>query len=326
LNWYQNGVEVDVAETGYGSDGSIQLDMTPYSNNQSSPFYDPSSPPGSWWTIDNNDKLDGALLLGRSYDDNAAGIHVTPVTKGNNGEGGESLEVVINLGTFPADRDPIINSFTASAAQVTTGQAVNFSVSATDPDGDALAYSWSFDDAPTWTASGLNSTTASKSWSSPAQYRVITTVSDMKGGVTTAAAIITVGQPANTGEIWGRVVWGGQPVYGARITTTVGGTVSQAWTESDGSYVLTDLPTNASYTVSCATAGLTFTPQFTNPVSLVSSAAFGIDFYANQPLVIGGGNTYVVSGQVTDPANGAAGVEVRGGGMMTTTDASGNYQ
>lgn len=325
-NWYQNGVEVDVAETGYGADGSIELDMSPYSNDQSSPFYNASSPPGNWWTIDNSDKLDGALLLGRSYDDVAAGIHVTPIAKGNNGTGEEYLDVVINLGTFPADRDPVINTFTVSTNQATVGQVVNFAVSASDPDGDALAYSWTFDDAPTWTASGLNSTTASKSWSSAGQYRVIVTVSDMKGGVTTASTIITVGQPSNRGEIWGRVLWGGQPVYGARLWATNSSTVSQAWTESDGSYVLTDLPTNASYTVSCAASGLTFTPQFTNPVSLLAGAAYGIDFYANQPLSQAGGSTFVLSGQVTDPVNGAAGVEVRGGGMVTTTDSSGNYQ
>ena len=326
LNWYQNGVEVDVAETGYGSDGSVQLDMTPYSNDQSSPFYNASSPPGNWWTIDNNDKLDGALLLGRSYDDAAAGIHVTPVAKGNNGTGEEYLDVVINLGTFAADHAPVINSFTVSTNQVAVGQAVNFSVAATDADGDALAYSWNFDDAPTWTASGLNSASASKSWSSAGQYRVVATVSDMKGGVTTASMIITVAQPSNRGQIWGRVVWGGQGVYGARVSTPVGATVSQSWTESDGSYVLTDLPTNASYTVSCAASGFSFTPQFTNPVPLSSGSAYGIDFYADQALPIGGGNLFVVSGQVTDPLNGAASVEVRGAGMVTTTDGSGNYQ
>ncbi|HTL59116.1 MAG TPA: carboxypeptidase regulatory-like domain-containing protein [Candidatus Limnocylindrales bacterium] len=326
FNWYQNGLEVDVAQTGYGSDGSIQLDMSPYSNDQSSPFYNASSPPGNWWTIDNNDKLDGALLLGRSYDDTAAGIHVTPIAKGNNGTGEEYLDVVINLGTFASDRAPVINSFSVSTNQVSTGQAVNFSISATDPDGDTLAYSWNFDDAPTWTVSGLNSASASKSWPSAGQYRVVATVSDMKGGITTAATIITVAQPSNRGQIWGRVLWTGQPVYGARVSTPVGANVSQAWTESDGSYVLTDLPTNASYTVSCAASGLTFTPQFTNPVPLASGAAYGIDFYANQALPTGVGNAFVISGQVTDPVNGAAGVEVRGAGIVTTTDGSGNYQ
>src|SRR6185503_20876924 len=31
-------------------------------------------------------------------------------------------------------------------------------------------------------------------------------------------------------------------------------------------------------------------------------------------------------GQVTDPINGVAGAEVRGGGMVSTTDSAGNYQ
>jgi hypothetical protein len=325
-NWYQNGLEVDVAQTSYGSDGSILLDMTPYSNDQSSPFYDATSPPGNWWTIDNNDKIDGALLLGRSYDDANAGIHITPIAKGNNGTGEEYLDVVINLGAFPSDHAPVISSFSASTNWVPVGQAVNFSVSASDPDGDALAYSWTYDDSPTWTASGLNSTTATKSWSSPGQYRVVATVSDMKGGQSTASIIITVGQPSSTGQIWGRVLWGGQPVYGARLSTTVGSSVSQAWTESDGSYVLTDLPTNASYTVACADTGLTFTAQFTNPVSVTSANAYGIDFYANGPLGTGSGSGFTISGQVTDPINGAAGVEIRGGGMVATTDLNGNYQ
>jgi hypothetical protein len=71
-------------------------------------------------------------------------------------------------------------------------------------------------------------------------------------------------------------------------------------------------------------AGLTFTPQFANPVSLAADF-YGADFYANQPRP-GGGTRYSISGQVTDPVNGVAGVEVRGGGMATTTDSSGNYQ
>jgi len=287
-NWYQNGVEVDAAETSYGSDGSIQLDMTPYSNDQSSPFYVATNPPPNWWTVDNNDKIDGALLLGRSYDDTAAGIHITPITKGNNGAGEEYLDLVINLGTFSADRAPTITSFTASTNRATIGQTVTFSISASDPDGDALAYSWSFDDAPTWTASGLNAAAATKSWATAGQYRVVATVSDMKGGSTTAATIITVGQPANTGEIWGRVLRSGQPVSGARLST-FSTSVSQAWTESDGSYVLTDLPTNTTYSVTCSAAGLTFTSKFSNPISIAPGAVYGIDFYANEPLATGTG-------------------------------------
>ncbi|HVV70055.1 MAG TPA: MBG domain-containing protein, partial [Verrucomicrobiae bacterium] len=317
FNWYQNGLEMDVAKTTYGSDGSVQLDMTPYSNDQPSPFYNAASPPVNWWTLDNNDKLDGALLLGRSFDDAAAGIHVTPVAKGNNGAGEEYLDVVINLGSFSSDHAPVIASLVASTNRVAAGQSVNFTVSATDPDGDALAYSWDFGDAPTWTASGLNSTSASKSWSSAGQYLVTATVSDMKGRYATASTAITVGQPSNTGQIWGRVVRSGQPVYGARLSTW-GGSLAQAWTASDGSYVLTDLPTNLTYAVTCSAAGLTFTSEFSSPVSIASGAAYGIDFYANEAL--GNGSVQIAVAPYEVQLAGGQSTAFRAGAW----DASGN--
>src|SRR6185295_8032089 len=142
-----------------GSDGPILLDMTPYSNDQSSPFYNPSNPAGGWWTIDNSDKMDGALLVGRTYDDVNAGIHLTPISTGNNGPGEEYIDLIIKLGTFASNHPPAVSSFTATTNQVGIGQAVNFSVAATDPDGDALAYSWDFDEVQTWTAAGLNIST-----------------------------------------------------------------------------------------------------------------------------------------------------------------------
>jgi hypothetical protein len=322
-NWYQNGLCVNVAQTSYGSDGSILLDMTPYTSDQPSPFYDPSSPPGGWWTIDNSDKLDGALVVGRTFNDVPAGIHLTPIATGNNGTGEEYIDVVVNLGTFPANHAPAISSFSATATSVTTGQPVNFAVSATDADGDTLAYSWDFDEVQTWTASGLNSSTATKSWSSSGQYRVKVTVSDMKGGVTSESQIITVGAPANNAEIWGRVVWAGQPVFNARVSTTSG---AQAWSDSDGTYVLTDLTPGGSYTLACSAPNLTFTQQLPNPVSLAAGNVFGADFYANELLSAGGGATFSISGQVTDGGSPVVGAEVRAGGMLDTTDTSGNYQ
>jgi hypothetical protein len=332
MNWFQNGVEVDVAETSYGSDGSILLDMTPYSDDQSSPFYNPSSPPGGWWTIDNSDKIDGALLVGRSYDDDPAGIHITPLDTGSNGSGEEYIDVSINLGTFPTNHPPVITSFTVSTNQTAIGQPVNFNVVATDPDGDSLAYSWDFGDLQVWTPSGLNSPTATKSWSGAGQYRVQARVSDMKGGAATASQVITVGVTSSTNQVWGRVLWGGMPVYGARIwpNTWNGGSASQAWTDSDGSYVLEGLAPG-SYTINCQAVGLsftnlTFTAQFTNPITITSGNFYGADFFANQPLPGAAGTGFAISGQVTDPINGAAGIEVRGGGMLATTDSSGNYQ
>jgi hypothetical protein len=326
LNWLRNGMQIDVAQTGYGSDGAVQLDMTPYSKDQSSPFYNPASPPGGWWTIDNSDKMDGALVLGRTYDDTAAGIHITPIATGSNGTNEEYIDVVIKLGAFPGNRPPVVSTFSVTTNRVGINQAVSFTLSANDADGDTLAYAWDFDEVQVWTTAGLNSPVAAKSWSTPGQYRVMATVSDMKGGIATASQIISVGAPASTNQIWGRVLWAGQPVFGARVWTTAGSTVYQTWTETDGSYVLTDLVGTNGYTINCGKSGLTFAPQFTNPISLVSGNCYGADFFANESLPGGGSSSFVISGQVTDPVNGASGVEVRAGGMVATTDSSGNYR
>ena len=190
-NWFRSGLQVDVARSGYGSDGAVMLDLTPYSKDAATPFYDPNNRPGSYWTIDNNDKLDGALVVGRTFSDPEAGIHITPLGTGQNGTNEEYIDVVVQLGAFPGNRPPVITAFSATTNQATVNQAVNFSVTASDPDGDPLAYVWDFDQVQTWTASGLNSPTAAKSWSSAGQYRVTVTVSDMKGG--------RVGEPPRDG-------------------------------------------------------------------------------------------------------------------------------
>jgi hypothetical protein len=325
-NWFRNGVQVDAAEPYYGSDGAVFLDMSPYSNDQSSPFYDSSSPPGNWWTIDNSDKQDGSLLVGRTFSDRTAGIFVTPIATGNNGAGEEYIDVVINLGTFAANSPPAISSFSVSTNRVNVNQGVTFTVNAADPDADALSYSWDFDQAGTWAPEGLNSASATRSWSTAGQYRVMVTVSDRKGGTATATQVITVGSPSNTNQVWGRVVWAGAPYYGARVWTTNGSTVYQAWTESDGSYALNDLPSGLPFNVNCAAGDLTFNRQFANPVTPTNGFFYGADFYANEPPPIASGGGHRLAGQITDPAVGAPGIEVRCGGLLTTTDASGNYE
>ncbi len=316
--WLQNGLQIDVCQASYSGDGAIQLDMTPYS-------YD--EPSGASWTSDNCDKRDGALVVGRTYSDIPAGVHITPTGSGNTGVGEEYIDVVINLGAFAANRPPVIGGFASSTNRAGTGQSVSFAVNAVDPDGDPLVYWWDFDERQVWTASGLNTNTAVKSWSGAGQYRVQVTVSDMKGGVASESAIITVGTPANALQIWGRVLWGGQPVNAARVSCLVGSAVYQAWSESDGSYVLTDLPSTNAYTVKCQAAGLTFDALSVSLDSFASGIAFGQDFLANESLPGGsGGATYSLSGQVTYADYPVAGAEVRVGGVLARTDLAGYYQ
>ncbi len=324
-NWLRQGLQVDVCQSSYGSDGATLLDMTPFSKDAATPFYDPDNQPGSFWTIDNSDKLDSALVVGRTYSDKTAGIHITPLATGNSGANQEFIDMAINLGSFPANAAPRLTSFTASTNQVAAGQTVSFLVNATDAEGDALAYAWDFDETQVWTASGLNTNSATKSWSTPGQYRVQVTVSDMKGGVASDSIVVTVGAPAANRQILGRVLWSGNPVAGARVYATLGSITRQAFTESDGSYALAGLEAAEGWTVYCRMDGLTLTAQFINPVSVLTGSAYGKDFFVNESLPSPGGTTYAILGQVTDGASGVAGVEVSAGGIFAITDASGKY-
>lgn len=324
-NWLRAGVQVDVCESTYASDGATLLDLTPYSSDAATPFYDPANPPGSFWTIDSADKLDAALVIGRTFSDQSAGIHVTPLAVGNAGANQEYVDVAIQLGSFPHNRAPVISALTATTNRVFINQSVAFNVQATDPDGDALAYAWDFDQTQVWTASGLNTNAATKSWNIRGQYRVMVTVSDMKGGVASDSIVVTVGVPPINRQILGRVLWSGEPVAGARVFASRGGTNQQALTESDGSYALTDLDAANDWVVNCQKEGLTFAAQFANPVSVVGGDAYGMDFHANESLPAPGGSTYSISGQVTDGANGVAGAEVSAGGLRAVTGANGNF-
>ncbi len=279
--WLRAGLQIDWQRESYGGDGSILLDMTPYSRN--------STTVGGSWTTDNNDKEDAALIIGRTYSDKVADIHITPT-----GQGGSSpnqwIDVVVNLDTQAANTKPAISAFSASSIAVATNESVDFSLTASDADGDTLAYSWDFGDNSIVTAA-LNSTTATKSWSSAGQYVVRATASDMKGGVDTRDIVITVGSPSDIYQISGRVLHGGLPVEGARVSVS---NDDQTWTEGDGTYTLAGLAPG-DYTVTADAHGLTLTPQFTNPVTLSSLNVFGKDFYAEEGLDGSGGLTMVVS-------------------------------
>ena len=279
--WLRQGLQIDWQRETYGGDGSILLDMTPFSRNSTN--YEGN------WTVDNNDKEDSALIVGRTYSDAVADIHVTPIGKGGSSPN-QWIDVVVNLDTQAGNQPPEITAFTASNIQVGTNVAVNFTMSATDPDGDTLAYAWDFgDNSPV--AGALNSTTAAKSWSAAGQYVVRATVSDMKGGVDTRDIVVTVGSPANIYQITGRILHGGLPVEGARVNVS---NTEQTWSEGDGTYTIAGLAPG-DYTVTAAKHGLTLTPQFTNPVPVTSLNAFGKDFHAGEGLSGGGGLTMAVA-------------------------------
>jgi hypothetical protein len=233
--------------------------------NQSSLLLDTT--PGS-----SEGKNDSPLVIGRTFSDSWAGIHITAVGKG--GTSPESLDVVVNLGSFPSNVPPTL-SLLAAATNTQAGAALSFEAAASDPDGDALAYYWDFGDG----TFGTNGAAASHSWSTHGEYVVRCRVADMKGGNGSACAIVVVGV-ADTYRISGRVTLGDQPLENVRLSVT---STQMSYTDSDGRYTLVGLAAS-NYTVNASLDGYTLTQAgFTNPVS-VGPSAEGVDFLAAATL------------------------------------------
>lgn len=246
-----------------GNDGraSLLLDVTPGS-------------------IDGKD--DSPLLLGRTFSDKGANVHITPVAKG-----GTALvpyiDVMVNR-SVPATNLPPIASLTLGRTNSVVASSVPISVAASDPNGDDLAYFWDFGDG----TFGSNSADLTHLWTTAGDYVVQCTISDMKGGSAIVSSVVRVGSPL-TLTASGFITDGEQPV--ANVKVTAGTKV--AYTDSNGRYYITGL-TSGSYTVKAALEGYVFSAGFTNPVVLGPSR-HNLDFIAirtdtdtNLPLILAG--------------------------------------
>jgi MYXO-CTERM domain-containing protein len=249
---------------------------------------------------------DSAIVIGRSFDDDVAGVHITPIGKG--GTSPESLDVVVNLGYFPGNHPPIV-AISPPVAAINVSQVQTLSAAASDSDGDALAYAWDFGDG---TFSTTNTSVVSKSWSAVGEYSVHCTVSDMKGGIGSSSALIMVGSPG-THRISGTVTVGGVGIADVRVSA--GSKV--VLTDSSGSYTLVGL-TAGTYTVTPAMPDTTVFNPTSASVTLSTTDITGVNFVATP-------NTYAVSGSVTVDGVGLAGVDITAGSTIATTDASGNF-
>ncbi len=211
---------------------------------------------------------DAALVRGRTFSDRSTNIHITPMSL-NTGTTPVSMDVVVNLGSFPGNHAPTV-SLSASALSVATGANVDFTATANDSDGDALAVYWDFADD----TFASNTLTTSKSWSTAKEYPVRVTVSDMKGGTASATVVVKVGT-VTTFRISGTVRGiGGIGMEGIRVHR--GTTTGSVWSNSDGSYTLANLPA-ANYTVAAQYDGYTFAQDFVGQVA-VGPNATGKDF------------------------------------------------
>jgi hypothetical protein len=210
-----------------------------YNNNTGSHLLD--NTPGS-----SNAQNDAAVLVGRTFSDTVSGIHVTPLARTATPP---SMDVVVNLGTFPGNAAPAA-TLTASSTSVPRNAAVTLSVSASDQNGDPLAYAWIFDDG----AIAANAPEVSKSWTTAGSKLVQCIVSDMVGGTTLVSTTVTV-TSVTTFSVSGSVTAAGQPLAGV----TVSDGTRTATTSAAGAYTLSGVP-NGTYTLTPRRDGFTFTP------------------------------------------------------------------
>jgi hypothetical protein len=241
------------------------------------------------WFVDNtpqsmNGVQDGGLVLGRTYADPQFGLYVTPIDKQGGTPAGTPATITlrVNSGSFPGNHPPTV-SLTPSSATAAVNQIVTLSATASDVDGDALAYSWDWGD---FTYDGVNAASATKSWSSAGHYRVRVTATDMKGGTASASTVITVGTPPVTAlRGSGQVTLNGVGVEGVHVWNGLtGSNYRGAYTTSDGSYMIPRLVAG-SVTLSASRKGLTIAPQFTNPANFTADQA-NLNFAATElPIV-----------------------------------------
>jgi hypothetical protein len=246
--WVANGVGIRWGQT--RNTTSLLLDTTPGSA---------------------DGKNDSPLVLGRTFSDRVAGVHITTLAKG--GVDPVWFDVAVRLGNNANNQNPEL-TMSGSAAAVALNTNVRFTASASDADDATLAYYWDFGDG----TFGTNGPTASKTFATQGEYVVRSVVSDLRGGTASQSYLVRVGSPT-TVRLSGRVLRDGRPVEGVRIFTS---NTKQTFTDSDGTYVLAGL-VRGSYTVRAQAEGLLFTDSgFTNPLNVQANVG-DVNFQATAP-------------------------------------------
>jgi len=228
---------------------------------------------------------DAALTLGRTFSDEAAQVHLTPLERGVAAWGGVLVpyfDVAVWLGASSGNVPPELE-LAVNATAVRVGEPVVLTATATDADGDELAYAWDLGES----IPGENRSVMSTAWSRPGDYVVRCEVSDRRGGRAARHVVVRVGGAVGL-RIQGRVVdQAGQPLLGVRVHNGQAGTNSPyapeyrwAITDSDGRYTMVGMAAG-SYEVGAVLGGYEIRPlNFSRPLVLGQFTGVEVDFIA----------------------------------------------
>ncbi len=232
-------------------------------------------------------RQDAALVVGRTFHDSQANLHITPIAISDSPDPTNKwIDVVLQIGNFLDNHVPTL-SISADVLTITNGGTVTFSSIAQDSDGDQLAYYWEFGDH----SFGTNGPTQSRTYPNSGVYVARCEVSDMKGGTASRHVVVTVGTPT-TYTVSGRILDSfGNGVQGVRVHNSRArpddgdnpidlGTYRYGFTDSDGYYVIGNVPPG-SYTERGFLYGYRTVPQnFTDPLVVTDGNTTDFDFLA----------------------------------------------
>ncbi|CAA6823736.1 MAG: Unknown protein [uncultured Thiotrichaceae bacterium] len=177
--YYWLGYRRDFTSNTYSQNGAYIIWQRPNATN--SVLIDTT--PGS-----SDGKNDAGITLGRTYSDATADIHVTTIDQGGSGTD-EWLDIQVNIGTQTGNQDPSVTITPPAALSART--PLVFTATASDPDGDTLAYDWDFGDGKIQS----NVSNVTQKWTVGGNYTIKVTVSDMKGGTASHELTVTVVDP-----------------------------------------------------------------------------------------------------------------------------------
>lgn len=204
---------------------------------------------------------DAPILIGQTYTDREAGIHITPRSVGGIGTAAY-IDVAIDFANYSANRAPALSISGPSA--VAWGQAGAFSATGSDADGDVLQYRWTFRTASRLPEYALGPS-VSKAPAVLGTYVVTCQVWDGKGGTAMASKLVTFGGlQTTTRVISGTVMKSGSALAGALLLApeTIGActTCLQASrSDANGAFYMV-MQTGTGGALNATLSGHTFSP------------------------------------------------------------------
>jgi PKD repeat protein len=178
---------------------------------------------------------------------------------GEEGGGGSSKWLLIGLGAaavgagvylaLPKNEPPTVSGVTASpSVGLASVTSVTFTANASDPDGDALTYSWDLGDGTT--ASGESATHV---YDSAGNYNVSVTVTDPDGESATASGSVTIRDLSGTwrGPLQGRTIVFNTVVNMTQSDTSLSGNYRDQYGGGCTVSGSVSAPNNVSFRVNC---------------------------------------------------------------------------